>query len=118
MQMQNLLIYFLTGGVFTTLIVVLEESRYRLWSGFAALVPIFTLVSYIFIGQSKGGVAVSEHSKFVLAGTLISWVPYMVVVAWLSPKIGPQKAIAAGMGVFFVLAMIFLAVVAKYRLFS
>jgi uncharacterized membrane protein (GlpM family) len=95
--MKNIIIYFLTGGIFTTMIVLLEQSGYRLLSGLATLVPVFTLVSYIFIGQTQGGLAVSKHSMFVLAGTLVSWVPYMLVISYLAPKIGPYKAIAAGM---------------------
>lgn len=99
--MKNIIIYFLTGGIFTTMIVLLEQSGYRLLSGLATLVPVFTLVSYIFIGQTQGGLAVSKHSMFVLVGTLVSWVPYKLVITLLAPKIGPYQAIAAGMGVFF-----------------
>ena len=113
-----MIIYFLTGGSFTVLIVVLEQSGYRLLSGLAALVPVFTLVSYIFIGQTQGGEAVSKHSMFVLVGTLVSWVPYMLVISFLAPKIGPYKAIAAGMGVFFVLAGAFILAVGRFNLFK
>ncbi|MFA6158569.1 MAG: GlpM family protein [Candidatus Paceibacterota bacterium] len=112
------ILYFVVGGAFTALIVLLEESGFRLLSGLAALVPVFTLISYIFIGESRGGYAVGQHSKLVLLGTLVSWVPYMIVVAYLSPRIGPHKAIAIGMGVFFVLATAFLLIVARYGLFQ
>lgn len=115
--MKNIIIYFLTGGIVTTLIVLLEESGMRLWSGFAALVPIFTLVSYVFIGESKGGLAVSKHSLFVLFGTLAAWVPYMLIVAWLSPHMPVNKSIGIGLIVFFILAAIYLAVVNHYKLF-
>ncbi len=113
-----MIVYFITGGLFTTLIVLLEQSGLRLLSGLAALIPVFTLVSYIFIGESKGGVAVSQHSQFVLWGTIVSWVPYMITIAYLSPRIGPIKAIIAGMTVFFVLAIAFLLVAGHYRLFQ
>ncbi len=116
--MKNLVIYFITGGLFTTLIVFLEESGLRLWSGLAALIPVFTLVSYVFIGHSQGGLAVSEHAKFVLWGTIVSWIPYMITVIYLAPKIGPNKAIAVGIIVFFILAAVFVAVTTHYNLFS
>jgi uncharacterized membrane protein (GlpM family) len=116
--MKNMLIYFFTGGIVTVLIVWLEQSGYRLLSGLAALMPVFTLVSYIFIGQTEGGTAVSKHSMFVLVGTLISWVPYMLVISYLAPKIGPAKAIASGMAVFFVLASGFVLVVGKFGFFK
>jgi uncharacterized membrane protein (GlpM family) len=114
--MKNIIIYFITGGLFTTLIVVLEQSGFRLLSGLAALIPVFTLVSYVFIGQTQGGLAVSQHAQFVLWGTIISWIPYMIVVAYLSPKIGASKAIIAGMITFFVLATIFILITARYNL--
>ncbi len=117
-QLKSYLVYFLTGGIFTVLIVALEEHGARLWSGFATLIPVFTLVAYVFIGESRGGAAVGQHAWFVLAGTLISWVPYMCVVAYLAPRVGPRQAVAWGMVTFFALAGMYLAVVAHYRLFG
>ena len=118
MAIKNVFIYFITGGIVTTLIVVLEESGLRLWSGLATLVPVFTMISYVFIGQSRGGKALSQHAWFVLVGTLVSWVPYMVTVALLSPHMSSNKAIAIGLGVFFVLALMYMLVVNHYHLFQ
>ena len=118
MNISNLIIYFITGGLFTTIIVVLEEAGQRTLSALATLVPVFTLVAYFFIGQTKGGKAVGQHAKFVLVGTLISWVPYMLVVAYLSPKIGPNKAILAGLVVFFILALTYIAIANRCGLFK
>jgi uncharacterized membrane protein (GlpM family) len=118
MKLSSLLVYFATGGIFTTLIVVLEESGHRVLSGLATLIPVFTLVAYFFIGESSGGAAVGQHAKWVLTGTLVSWVPYMLVVAALAPRVGSQKAIAAGLTVFFALALIYIAVASRLRLFQ
>ncbi len=118
MTLKEFFLYFITGGIFTVIIVALEESGFRLWSGLATLMPVFTLVSYFFIGNASGGLAVSQHSKFVLIGTLVSWVPYMMTIAILAPKIGSNKAIVWGLVVFFVLALIFLTVVDKLHLFQ
>src|SRR3989344_9472409 len=118
MGLPNFIIYFVTGGIFTTLIVALEESNNRLLSGFATLIPVFTLVAYLFIGQSKGGVAVGQHAWFVLVGTIVSWIPYMLAVAYLSPRIGPHKAILIGLAVFFVLALSYIAIVSHFKLFQ
>ena len=102
----------------TTLIVFLEQSGFRLLSGFATLVPVFTLVAYIFIGTTSGGGAVGQHAKFVLWGTIVSWIPYMIAVAYLAPKLGAGKAIAIGLVIFFILALIFITVVNHYHLFQ
>ena len=117
-QIKSYLVYFLTGGIVTVLIVGLEQGSNRLLSGLATLAPVFTLVAYIFIGSTKGGVAVSQHAWLVLFGTLASWVPYMIVVALLSPKIGPQKAIVAGLLVFLVCAVVYLGIVWRLKLFE
>ena len=117
MDLSNFVIYFITGGLFTTIIVALEESNNRLLSGFATLIPVFTLVAYLFIGESKGGVAVSQHAWFVLIGTIVSWIPYMIAVAYLSPKIGPHKAILIGLGIFFILALLYISAVSYFKLF-
>jgi uncharacterized membrane protein (GlpM family) len=110
MKISNLIIYFVTGGLITTIIVVLEGIGQRTLSELATLIPVFTLVAYFFIGQTKGGQAVGQHAKFVLVGTLISWVPYMLAVAYLAPRIGPNKAILVGLAVFFLLAFIYITV--------
>jgi uncharacterized membrane protein (GlpM family) len=118
MNVKNILVYFITGGVVTTLIVMLEESGLRIWSGLATLMPIFTLISYFFIGHSRGGSALGQHAWFVLVGTLVAWVPYMATVALLSPHMPSNKAIAIGLGVFFFLATVYLLVVSKFHLFQ
>ncbi len=115
---KNYLIYFLTGGIFTVLIVALEENGSRLLSGFATLMPVFTLVAYIFIGESRGGGAVGQHAWFVLIGTLVSWVPYMVLVAMLAPRLGSKLAIGIGLAGFFVCAAAYLLIVYHFRLFG
>ncbi|MDE2141214.1 MAG: hypothetical protein KGJ84_02225 [Elusimicrobia bacterium] len=115
--MQSFLINFVVGGLVTALIVRLEESGLRTWSGVAALMPVFTLVSYLIIGKTQGGAAVGKHSQFVLAGTVVSWIPYMTIVALFAPKIGANRAIGAGLLVFFILAGGFVLVVERYGLF-
>ena len=116
-QIKEYALYFLAGGVVTAAIIGLEKSGSRLLSGLATLVPVFTVIAYLFIGETKGGAAVSQHAWLVLVGTLVSWVPYMIVVAMLASKIGPHKAIPAGLAVFFVCATAYLEIVRRYHLF-
>lgn len=116
-QIRNYALYFLVGGIVTTLIVTLEQSGHRLLSGLAALCPVFTLSAYIFIGETRGGAAVGSHSWLVLIGTLVSWVPYMITIAVLAPRIGSSRAIPVGLGVFLLFALPYLGLVEKYRWF-
>ncbi len=115
--MREYLIYFLVGGAYTALIIGLEHSDNRILSGLAALVPVFTVTAYLFIGTTRGGDAVSQHAWLVLFGTLVAWVPYMITVALLAPKIGTNRAIPAGLGVFLVLALAYLEFVRYFKLF-
>ena len=114
MNLKNLIVYFLVGGIVTTLIVSLEESSLRLLSAFAAIVPIFTVISYFFLGASQGGAAVSAHAKLVLVGTLVAWVPYMLTVIYLAPQAGSHKAVIIGLGVFAVLAAAFILTIQHF----
>ena len=43
--MPAFLIYFLTGGTVITAIVLFEQIGWRLLSGFATLIPVFTLIA-------------------------------------------------------------------------
>ena len=117
MNLEATIIAFVVGGTVTALISALEISGYRIWSGLAALVPVFTLVSYIIIGLSKDGQAVSQHAKFVLTGTILTWIPYMLAIILLAPRIGPIRAVEIGLGIFFALAGVFVVGVEKLNLF-
>ena len=116
--MFNILIYFLAGGIVTTAIVLLEESGWRILSALATLMPVFTLIGYFFIGESRGGTALSEHAKLVLVGTLVAWVPYMLVVIWLAPHWSTYTTVGAALAVFFVIAIIFLLLTQHFGWFQ
>jgi uncharacterized membrane protein (GlpM family) len=118
MKLSSLIIYFITGGLFTAIIVALEENGQRILSGLATLIPVFTLVAYFFIGQTAGNNAVSQHAKWVLVGTIVSWVPYMLAIAYFAPKVGSHRAILAGLTIFFILALAYVAIANRLKLFQ
>ena len=117
LSIETVSIAFFVGGVVTALITSLEISGLRTWSGVAALVPVFTLISYLVIGLSKNGTAVSEHAKFVLVGTILTWIPYMIAIIILAPRIGPVRAVGVGLSIFCGLAGIYVLSVEKLNLF-
>jgi uncharacterized membrane protein (GlpM family) len=118
MDTKNVLFSFILGGTVTALIVGLEQEGSPMWSGIAALMPVFTMVSYFFVGASQNSRAVSEHSKFVLIGTLVSWVPYMLVIAMTSDRLGTNRSMILAISVFFVLAGGYAAIIEKFHLFQ
>lgn len=99
---------FIVGGAVTTAIVYFEASGFPLLSRLAALVPVFTWLAYLFIGNISGPKEVSSHALFVLLGTLVAWVPYMLMIYFFAPRIGSIKAILLGILVFLILATIFI----------
>ena len=110
--------YFTIGGLVITTVVALEELGMPLLSRLAALFPVVTWVSYLLIGQLSGPQAVSEHAKFVLLGTIFSWIPYMLTIIYLAPKVGVTKSIIAAILVFTVIALIFSYVYLKFYTIS
>ena len=118
MDLKNLIFSFVAGGSITVLIVGLEESHMRIPSAMAALMPVFTLVSYFFIGASQNSIAVGQHSKFVLVGTIVAWIPYMAVIAFTATRLGTNRSLALGLTVFLVLAAGYATIVEKYGLFK
>lgn len=99
---------FLIGGAVTAAITYFETNGFPVLSRLAALFPVFTWLSYIFIGKLSGAEAVSRHSLFVLFGTIVAWLPYMFTIYFFAPKIGSVKAVLLGIAVFVVLALIFI----------
>ncbi len=117
MNLQTIIVAFFVGGIVTALITSFEMSGHRLLSGVATLVPVFTLISYFIIGISKDGQAISQHAKFVLVGTIITWIPYMIAIIYLAPKIGAIRAVGVGLSIFCGLAGVFVFGVEKLNLF-
>lgn len=114
MTWTKYLLYFVAGGLLTTAIITLEESGMPLLSRLAALFPVFTWISYLFLGQSKSSQQIASHAKFVLMGTIISWIPYMLSIIYFSPKLGVYKAIGISIIVFMIIALIFSYIYFKF----
>lgn len=99
---------FIAGGTVTLLITYFEASGHPILSRLAALFPVFTWLSYLFIGRLAGPIEVSRHARFVLLGTIVAWVPYMLVIYLLAPRLGSIKAVLLALVTFLILVSIFL----------
>ena len=78
-----------------------------LLSRIAALFPVFTWLTYFFLGRFSLPQNVASHAKFVLIGAIVSWIPYMLSIICLSPRIGVTKAIIVSIIIFLVVALLF-----------
>jgi len=109
----SLLVYlyaFIAGGLITVSITFFELSGLPTLSGIAAIMPVFTWLSYLFIGHADGGTEVSRHAMFVMLGTLFAWLPYMLTIYFLAPRIGSTRSVLIAMAVFSILALIFIKI--------
>lgn len=101
--------FFVTGLV-AAAVTYFEASGSPLLSGLAALFPIVTWVSYIFIGRIAGPEAVSRNALFVLLGTIFAWLPYMFIIYYFAPRLGSGRAITLALAMFLILAVIFVKI--------
>lgn len=108
--MSEYIFAFFAGGAITVAITYFEASGYPLLSRLAALFPVFTWLSYLFIGRIAGPDAVSKNALFVLWGTIFAWLPYMFVIYYFAPRIGSTRAVALALAVFIILAIIFIKI--------
>ncbi|MEM3369512.1 MAG: hypothetical protein QXZ69_00205 [Candidatus Micrarchaeia archaeon] len=107
LNLFNYLFYFVVGGLVVSIVVFLEESGYTLLSRIALLFPIITWVSYLFIGNFGTPQQVADSAKFVLFGTIVAWIPYMLSIIYLSPRLGVDHAILVALIVFIAIASIY-----------
>lgn len=105
--MKEYIFSFVLGGFLTTFIVYCEVHGFFLLSRVAALFPVFTWLSYLFIGILTDSTRVAHHTLFVLLGTLCCWIPYMLFIYLFVQQLGPVKAIVGAIILFLVLATLF-----------
>lgn len=103
--MLQYLLYFLVGGTVVTAITVLAERGHPLLAGVVTLFPSITVVSFYFIGKSAGNEAVAATARSCLIALSV-WIPYIVTVIWLSPRIGTNRALLMGVLIFILLAFL------------
>lgn len=106
-------IAFLAGGTITVLVTAFELSGFPTLSRVAALFPVVTWLSYLFIGYLDSAETVSKSAHFVMLGTLVAWMPYIFIIYYFAPRIGVGRSIVFAIAVFFFLAFIFSAVYNK-----
>ncbi len=104
--MLEYVLYFMMGGTIVSLVVWFAKQGHPLLSGVALVFPSVTLVSMYFVGRAAGSNAVSATAKAAIFSTFFVWIPYISTVAFLSPRLGVNRALVAGFMVFLVLASV------------
>lgn len=101
-SMIEYILYFITGGLIVTSVVALARAGHPFLSGLALTFPSVTIVSFYFIGKTKGASFVVTTAKSSFLAVLFVWSPYILTVIYLASKAGVNKALLAGFFVFLV----------------
>ena len=98
--MMEYVLYFIVGGVVVTTVAALARAGYPFLSGLALMFPSVTVLSFYFIGRSKGSAFVVTTAKSSLLAALLVWTPYILTIIYMAPRVGVNKALAVGFLVF------------------
>jgi uncharacterized membrane protein (GlpM family) len=101
-------LYFLIGGGIVSVVVWLARQGHPFLSGMALVFPSVTLVSMYFIGKTAGDEAVAASARSAISSTFIVWLPYITTVAYLSPRVGVNRALAVGLALFLILVFLWI----------
>jgi len=115
MDLFSLALYFLAGGLTVSGGILLANSGNPLLSGIALMFPSVTAVSLYFIGKSMGSQVAAASIKSTIASALIAWLPYMLVMLYLTPKMGLNKAMLFGISTFLIIGAVWIMINGKYR---
>ena len=114
MDMYSTLLYFIAGGTLVTAAVLFAEIGNPFLSGIALMFPSITAVSYYFIGKNVGSTGVAATIKSTIISAFIVWLPYMITLSYLAPRMGVNKALAFSIMVFLIIGTIWITVNNKY----
>ena len=115
MDLFSIALYFLAGGLTVCGGVLLANSGNPMLSGLALMFPSVTVVSYYFISKSVSSEVVTASMKSTIASALIAWLPYMLVMLYLTPKMGLNKAMFFGILTFLIIGAVWITVNSKYK---
>lgn len=99
------LMYFIIGGTILTLITYLGSKDMGLLAAFIAMFPLLSAISIVTIYSETGMMSVLGYVKGLLIFTPV-WIIFLFVLAFLIPKQGIWVAMAAGVSIYIVSAII------------
>lgn len=92
--MVALLIKCLLGALAVLLIAWLSRSRSFYIAGLVPLFPTFALIAHAMVGSERGAAALRQTALFGLCA-LLPYAVYLLVVYWLSLRLGLGATLAA-----------------------
>ncbi len=105
--MYKYILYFLVSGAVITGSILLAEIGQPFLGGLLLVLPNMSIIAFYFINVAAGKSSALVAAKSSLLGTIIVWPIYMLLLLYLIPKIGVNKALLYGVMCSIVLAIIF-----------
>lgn len=99
------LMYFLIGGTILTLITYLGSKDRGFLAAFIAMFPLISAISIVTIYAETGIVSALGYVKGLMIFTPI-WILFLFTIAFILPKQGIMVAIASGVTIYIVSAII------------
>ena len=92
--MPSLLLKSLLGALAVLLIAWASKSRHFYIAGLVPLFPTFALIAHAMVGSERGAAALRETALFGLCA-LLPYAVYLLLVFWLSLRLGLGATLAA-----------------------
>ncbi|MGB9978451.1 DUF3147 domain-containing protein [Methanobacterium sp.] len=99
------LIYFILGGFIVAIATYFGSEKQGLLAAFFAMFPFVTAFTLFTVYSAAGLDAVSSYIIGLLILTPV-WILYLICILYLLPKYGFWISIAAGVIIYFVIALI------------
>ena len=92
--MTTLFLKCLLGALAVLLIAWCSKSRHFFIAGLVPLFPTFALIAHAMVGSERGPAALRQTALFGLCA-LLPYAVYLLVVFWLSLRLGLGATLAA-----------------------
>jgi len=100
MDIKLLPLYFLLGGTLVTLVSYFGAQGRGILAAFIALLPTITVITLCTIYLGSGVDAATSYFKGLLILIPVSWLPYVIAVIYLLPRLGLVPALSIGISLY------------------
>ncbi len=99
------LLYFIVGGIITSLVTYLANHAKSLLAAFVGTLPFITVSTFLLIYLNTGQQAVVSYAKGLLI-MIVPWLVFILSVILLTPRIRFFYSLMIGLSLQFILAFL------------
>lgn len=101
-------LYFLFGGIITSLVTYLANNSKGLWAAFVGTLPVITISTFLLIYFNSGQEAVLSYAKGLVI-MIIPWMLFILSIIFFTPKINFVYSLIIGITIQIIIALLILA---------